>query len=463
MALNAWKDNGRQGFFAMATGTGKTVTALNCLLELYKETGHYRCLVLVPTLSLVEQWQRELRKFNFLNIVKISSKERNWKDDITRITAGAYIESNSSYVVIVTYASFARNSVLAWLEELPQDTLVIADEAHNLGSPLLIQAMNRLQLEMRIGLSATAKRQFDHIGNAAINRYFRISGSYTFEYSMKDAIANGVLCHYEYFPHLVNLNESEMEDYAVLSHKIAKFYDPETDSFEDDPVLTALLIKRKRIIHKAAAKIFVFESIIKRLYAEKGTLKYTMVYAPEGVSPSDDIYYAALDDRDIVEEEGTPMIDIYTKLVSQVHPLVTVEQFTAKDTDRSRILEDFTTGATNVLVAMKCLDEGIDIPRAENAVFISSTGNPRQFIQRRGRILRTHKDKPKACIHDLVVAPYIDHSFESFNMERSLLRNELRRVEDFASLSDNPAFTEAVLHDIADYYGLNLFNDEQDR
>ena len=462
-ALNAWNANGRQGFFAMATGTGKTVTALNCLLDLYKETGRYRCLILVPTLSLVEQWQRELRKFNFTNIVCISSKERCWKDDITRITAGAYIDQSSSYAVIVTYASFARNAVFAWLEELPEDTLVIADEAHNLGSPLLIQVMNRLQLPMRLGLSATAKRQYDHIGNAAINRFFRISDHYTFEYSMKDAIANGVLCHYEYFPHLVSLSESEMEEYASLSHKIAKFYNPDTDTFDDDPILTALLIKRKRIIHKASAKIPVFEDIINKLYQEKGSLKYTMVYAPEGVSPSEDIYYSVLNDCDVVEDENLPMIDIYTKLVSRVHPLVTVEQFTAKDTDRSRILEDFSSGTTHVLVAMKCLDEGIDIPRAENAIFISSTGNPRQFIQRRGRILRTHKDKPKACIHDLVVAPYIDHSFESFKMERSLLRNELRRVEDFASLSDNPAFTDAALRDITEYYGLNLHNDEQDR
>ncbi len=462
-ALNAWIANGCQGFFAMATGTGKTVTALNCLLDYYQNHGRYRCLVLVPTLSLVEQWVRELRKFNFTNIVKISSKERSWKDNITRITASAYLDKTSSFAVISTYASFARTTVLAWLEELPNDTLVIADEAHNLGSPLLIQAMNRLPLKMRLGLSATAKRQYDHIGNAAINRYFNISDHYTFEYSMKEAIANDVLCHYVYFPHVVRLNETEMEYYSTLSRKIAKFYHPDTDSFDDDPILTALLIKRKRIIHKAAAKIPAFESIINRMYEEKGTLKYTMVYAPEGVSPSDDIYYAAIDDQDLVEEDGLPMINIYTKIVSQVNEKITVEQFTSKDTDRPRILEDFTNGVTQVLVAMRCLDEGIDVPRAENAIFISSTGNPRQFIQRRGRILRTHPDKPKACIHDLVVAPYVELSYEAFRMERSLIRNELRRVQDFATLADNPEYTEEALSEIVDYYGLNLLSDEQDR
>ena len=462
-ALNSWIANGCQGFFAMATGTGKTVTALNCLLNYFQDHGRYRCLVLVPTLSLVEQWVRELRKFGFTFIVKISSKERSWKDDITRITASAYLDESSSFVIISTYASFAKTSVLAWLEDLPNDTLVIADEAHNLGSPLLIQAMNRLPLKMRIGLSATAKRQYDPIGNAAINRYFNIGDHYTFEYSMEAAIENKVLCHYEYYPHVARLNENEMEYYSMLSRKIAKYYHPDTDTFDENPFLTALLIKRKRVIHKAAAKIPAFESIINSLYKEKGTLKYTMVYAPEGVSPSDDIYYAAIDDQDFVEDDNLPMINLYTKIVSQVNEKITVEQFTSKDTDRPRILEDFTNGLTQVLVAMKCLDEGIDIPRAENAIFISSTGNPRQFIQRRGRILRMHPDKSKACIHDLVVAPYVEYSYEAYRMERSLLQNEFRRVRDFSSLADNPEYTNNALAEIVDYYSLNLFSDEQDR
>ena len=252
-----------------------------------------------------------------------------------------------------------------------------------------------------------------------------------------------------------------MEEYSILSKKIGKFYDPETDSFEDSPVLTALLIKRKRIIHKAIAKVFEFEKIINQIYKENGTLKYTMVYSPEGMNPPDSIYYEAIEDDDFIEDDTLPMIDIYTKIVSQVHPRITVEQFTSKDNDRERILGDFTSGATNVLVAMKCLDEGIDVPRAETAIFIASTGNPRQFIQRRGRILRTHPDKDKAKIYDLVIAPYIDHSYETFEMERSLIRNELKRVADFAALSDNPGHTSKVLDEIVNYYGINLFGNEQ--
>lgn len=127
-ALNTWKENGCQGFFAMATGTGKTVTALNCLLDSYMEKGRYRCLILVPTISLVDQWQKECRRFNFNNIVRISSKESHWKDDITRITASALFNQSASYVIIVTYASLVKKEVVSWIDELPNDTLVNADD-----------------------------------------------------------------------------------------------------------------------------------------------------------------------------------------------------------------------------------------------------------------------------------------------------------------------------------------------
>lgn len=461
-ALNTWKEHGCQGFFAMATGTGKTVTALNCLLDSYMEKGRYRCLILVPTISLVDQWQKECRRFNFNNIVRISSKERHWKDDITRITASALFDQSSSYVIIVTYASLVKKEVVAWIDELPNDTLVIADEAHNIGTENLITSINSLSFKKRIGLSATPHRQFDRKGNEAIKRYFNIKDGYTYEYSMGEAIQNGVLCHYEYFPHVVHLNEEEMVEYYALSKKIAKFYDPYTDTFKDSPALTALLIKRKRIIHKAYGKINEFTRIVNDMFEEKGSLKYTMVYSPEGVCPDEVLYTTELEDRDTLDDEELPMIDIYTKIVSEVEPHVTVEQFTSKEGNRGEILENFTNGSTHVLVAMKCLDEGVDVPRAENAIFCASTGNPRQFIQRRGRILRMHPEKRRAYIHDLVVAPYVDTEFETYRMERSLIKNELRRVRDFALLADNPEYAENTLQEILEYYDLNFKDDEQD-
>lgn len=278
---------------------------------------------------------------------------------------------------------------------------------------------------------------------------------------MAEAIEKGVLCKYRYFPHVVNLNEDEMEQYLILSKQIAKFFHDDTEMFDDDPVLTALLLKRKRIIHKAVNKLVKFKEIINDLYREKGNLKYTMIYAPEGVCP-DDSYYNVVDDRDEIEDSGDeiPLINLYTMLVAETNKYTTVEQFTARETDRDRILRDFANGVTDVLVAMKCLDEGVDVPRAENAIFCASTGNPRQFIQRRGRILRIHENKSMAYIHDLVVVPYVDYDIESFNMERSLLKRELLRVSDFAKIATNSSYTENVLKEIIEYYELNLYEHE---
>lgn len=461
-ALDAWIENKYKGFFAMATGTGKTITSLNCLLHLYREEGSYKCLILVPTISLVDQWKKECTRFGFRNIIKISSKERGWKDAVMRIVTNSYFNlKNISYVIIATYASFAKSETCSRIEELSASTLLIADEAHNMGSTLMLKAMKRVVFQRRIGLSATPHRQYDPHGNRSINDFFGIKDHYTFEYSMAEAIEKGVLCKYRYFPHVVNLNEDEMEQYLILSKQIAKFFHDDTEMFDDDPVLTALLLKRKRIIHKAVNKLVKFKEIINELYREKGNLKYTMIYAPEGVCP-DDSYYNVVDDRDEIDDNGDeiPLINLYTMLVAETNKYTTVEQFTARETDRDRILRDFANGVTDVLVAMKCLDEGVDVPRAENAIFCASTGNPRQFIQRRGRILRIHENKSMAYIHDLVVVPYVDYDIESFNMERSLLKRELLRVSDFAKIATNSSYTENVLKEIIEYYELNLYEHE---
>ena len=257
----------------------------------------------------------------------------------------------------------------------------------------------------RIGLSATPERQFDEEGNKALLSFFGAEEKYTYEYSMAEAIEKGVLCRYLYFPHIVRLTESEMDAYAELSVKIAKFANSEGELKKDNSLLTALLLKRKRIIHKAYNKKHSFENIINKLYKENGTLKYTLVYVPEGNEP-DDIADIFSDRENIaIDIESQHLIDQYSAIVRDVHPRVTVKQFTSNSGDRERILEEFAAGRLEVLTSMKCLDEGVDVPQSQVAIFCASTGNPRQFIQRRGRILRQSKSTHKhlAIIHDLIV------------------------------------------------------------
>lgn len=463
IAFENWKNNNQQGLFAMATGTGKTITSLNCLLEIYKKTGYYKALILVPTITLVNQWENECKKFNFSSIVKVSSKSK-WKNDFASILTRERLfpTEQVSYIVISTYASFARTSIFAELNQLPPKTLLIADECHNMGSGTLLKLLPKINCKRRIGLSATPERQFDEEGNKKVSLFFNSETNYTYEYTMEEAINNGVLCRYYYYPHLVSLTESEMSDYKEVSLKISKLYNNDSDSFNNSAVLTSLLLARKRIIHKAFNKKSIFLDVIGQEYKKRGDLKYTLIYVPEGTDPNDYFETDFFSDNDEIEndDESRTLIDVFTKAVKDIDKRTTIKQFTATTNEKEYILEQFASGEIDVLTSMKCLDEGVDVPRSELAIFCASTGNPRQFIQRRGRILRTHKDKKFAYIHDLVVIPEINANSESYRMERNMLKKELERVNNFASLSENSSYTVNTLLDTMNYYNLNLYNND---
>lgn len=445
----------------MATGTGKTLTSLNCLLQIYNKTNCYKAIILVPTITLVEQWEGECKKFNFNNIVKVCSKYPQWQTEIDRIKLKETMDSSSaSYIIISTYASFVRDKVFPVLNSFPKKRLLfIADEAHNMGSGRMMDKIGGIPYLRRIGLSATPKRQFDDDGNRQLYEFFGSSKQFTFEYSMQEAIDNGFLCRYYYYPHIVRLTDAEMAEYMEISRKLAKMYSSSKKDFKKgDDILKILLLKRKRIIQKAINKEEVFRQIVNGRYTEKGNLKYTLVYAPEGNRIDDnssDIY----DTVEVIgdDEETNHIIDKYTQIVQEISPITTVKKFTSDSSDRDKILSDFANGDLEVLTSMKCLDEGVDVPRSELAIFCASTGNPRQFIQRRGRILRTHKDKKYAYIHDLVVVPEISSASETFEMERSLLEGELIRVRDFALMSENAHISIQQLKDILEYYNLSIF------
>ena len=468
LAFDNWKNNGQKGLFAMATGTGKTITSLNCLLEIYKRKGYYKAIILVPTITLVNQWEQECRKFRFSNIIKVYSKNLGWRDEVERVHFNEKYKSDKdpevSYIIISTYASYSREKVFNVLNGFDKRrVLVIADECHNMGSGSLVKRLKEIPYLRRIGLSATPERQFDENGNNKLRKFFGSEEHYTYEYSMKEAIDKGVLCRYMYYPHIVKLTSDEMDAYLELSEKISRYFNYNTCSFdEQDEMLKRLLLARKRIIHKAVNKLAMFKEIIQKRFEEKGNLKYSLIYVPEGNRPD---YIGSADDFDHTEEiaddnDAEHLINQYTLAVTEIDRSVTVRKFVSGQQDREEILSDFAAGKLHVLTSMKCLDEGVDVPRSELAIFCSSTGNPRQFIQRRGRVLRTHKDKKMAELHDLVVVPEVSPNSNSYRMEQSLLRGELARVNNFALLSENPSYSEMELRGVLDHYGLNLYNND---
>lgn len=468
LAFENWKNNGQKGLFAMATGTGKTITSLNCLLEIYKRNGYYKAIILVPTITLVNQWEKECWKFNFGNIIKVYSKNTEWRSKIELLQmAEKYRKPNEptqNFIIISTYASFARENVFSILNSFERTkVLLIADEAHNMGSPSILKRLGTINYLRRIGLSATPERQFDDDTNKKLYRFFGAEEKFTFEYSMEEAIQKGVLCKYYYYPHLVKLTDEEMTNYIELSEKISKYFNYNSGEFDKkDEILMGLLLARKRIIHKAANKLGAFKKIIKERYERNGNLKYSLIYVPEGNKPD---YFSDSDIFDKSEQVADDavsdhLIDVYTEAVMKIDKYITVRKFVSGQKDRDAILADFAKGRLQVLTSMKCLDEGVDVPRSELAIFCASTGNPRQFIQRRGRVLRTHPDKYMAVIHDLVVAPEVSATSSSYKMEQSLLKGELMRVKNFSMLSENPSYSQMELKSVMEHFGLNMYNND---
>ncbi len=258
-AFNRWKSNGQKGLFAMATGTGKTITSLNCLLEIYKKSGCYKALILVPTTTLVEQWEKECNKFNFNNVIKVCSKYTGWQTSLAniRMLELSNPDNKQSYIIISTYASFIRPDNFIELNQLPRKKLLlIADEAHNMGSGRIVKRLQDIKYLRRVGLSATPERQFDEEGNVRLMNFFGCDDSYTFEYSMEEAIQKGALCKYYYYPHLVRLTDDEMAEYVELSYKIAKIINREDEDSKD--ILKNFCLSVSRLSTKREIKKMYF-------------------------------------------------------------------------------------------------------------------------------------------------------------------------------------------------------------
>jgi len=458
-AFENWKKNNKQGLFAMATGTGKTITSLNCLLQEYFDIGFYNALILVPTMSLVEQWEKECSKFNFTeNIVKVYSAN-NWQTQLARLETLKLLNSNFSFLIIATYASFLTKKFQNQLKQLPQNTLLIADEAHNMGSPSILKKLKFIHLTKRIGLSATPERQYQEEINNTIREFFgeKPNVDYTFSYTMEDAIKKEpkALCPYRYYPQIVKLTDSEFKEYTDFTRRIVAMH-PKTD--DEKEIFNRLCIARQRIIHKAENKLDVFKFILHEEFKKRGNLKYTLIYVPEGLADEDTIFDASK--TDILQETDADrnLLNLYTRTINEEIDGITVRQFIGETNseDRKAILKNFANGDLQVITSMKCLDEGIDVPRSELAIFCASTGNPRQFIQRRGRVLRLSEGKDEAVIYDLIVVPDASGDEALFNTERNEVEKELRRIRDFAEMSENKHYTRQVLQEILMYYNLTL-------
>ena len=433
-ALNAWKARQFLGVLSMATGAGKTVTALYGICRLFEAFKKMFVVISVPYQSLADQWIDELRDFGMLGIPCFGSRH-DWEAELRRSIPLYEAKAQPIVVCVVvqrTLQSEAFQQLLATVSG--ERFLFIADECHYFGGAGLRAAAPE-NAQLRLGLSATPTHYFDQDRNSRVRDYF---GETCFDYGLGDALRDGVLTPYRYYVHPVPLSPDEADSYLELSEKISKLAGMQFSSAveeSEDSALNLLLFQRARLLGNAAGKLPLLRRLLDGLAPERCTL----FYCGDG----------SLDDDG---GELSRQIDRVSKLLFDLG--WRVAQFTADEPRQERrgILDAFRIGALDGLVAMKCLDEGIDVPACRTAYILASSRNPKQFIQRRGRILRRSPGKEYAVIHDFMPILPLAPGNRPDSVERGLLVTELARVAEFASLATNATEATEALRPILELY-----------
>jgi DNA phosphorothioation system restriction enzyme len=431
-AVASWLKNKGRGTLKMATGSGKTITALAITTELYHKIGLKVLLVICPYRHLVSQWAKECQKFNLQPILAFESVY-NWQSSLAIQLYNIQAETQQFLTIITTNSTFITDGFQSHLKFFPDRSLIVGDEAHHLGTNRLEECLPRT-IGLRLALSATPERYFDDQGTEVLFNYF--GAVLQPEFSLKDAINQGALVRYYYYPILVELTEQEALTYAKLTKRIGWSLAQNND-LANNETLTSLLMKRSRLIGAASNKL----TALKNLMQERLDTSHTLFYCGDGNVDHPAIMYRR-------------QLEAVTHLLGKELGY-RVNTYTAETplTERELLQKQFERGELQGLVAIHCLDEGVDIPAIQNAVILASTGNPRQFIQRRGRILRPHPSKERATLFDMIVMPpELDR--ETWEVERNLLKKELKRFLEFASLADNAQEAKDQLGILTEKYDL---------
>ena len=462
-AITEWQKRNYRGIFDMATGTGKTYTGLGALTTLSKNIGHKLAAIIVcPYQHLVEQWVEDILKFNIDPIIGYSdSSQKDWpkrlKDAIR--DQKLKVRGKEFFCFICTNATFSSDYVQTQLAKIKSDTLLMVDEAHNFGAPYL-SCLLYDNYKYRLALSATLDRHNDEEGTAKLYDFF---GEKCIEYTLDRAIEEKKLTKYKYYPIVVTLTEEELEAYDNLSYEIGKcIMKGKNGKMELSSRGEKLALKRSRIVAGAKNKLTMLEEVIQPYIHDKHILVYCG--ATKGLEQNQD--------RTDVDSEDIRQIDAVTDLLGNKLGME-VSQFTSKESveEREVLKREFSAGDTlKVLIAIKCLDEGVNIPKIKTAFILASTTNPKEYIQRRGRVLRLAEGKEYAEIYDFITLPYDTESVTSLTEAQvkrnsTLVKNELRRAEEFSRIAVNMVESASLIDEIKDAYGiqeLNWNNEEED-
>lgn len=428
-ALNKWKENNYRLLFEMATGTGKTRTAIAGIKYLNQTKKRLITIITTPQNTLSKQWKDEVdaQKLVFNENTIVDGSVPKWEELLVKLLLknGAGM---ADHICLYTTHSTASSGKFtqAFLNNLNFDTdvLFIGDETHWLGAPKLQQALLPIY-KYRIGLSATPSRWYDDSGTTKLIDYY---GNANFEFTIKDALTEynpltgkHFLVNYHYLISKVSLNESETTEYKEISAKISKLWNMKDNNPEAALSLERLIERRANIIKNADAKYAQLESILDKLQT-KGRIENLIVF----VSP----------------QQITSVLNILASKGIIFHKLTEKEgtkpdkRFGGKS-EREHIISKFKSKEYQAIVAIKCMDEGIDIPTADIGILMASSTNPREYIQRVGRIIRQSPNKMHAELYDICVDTINILDDEFVAIERKIKAKEQIRLKEIAENSIN--------------------------
>lgn len=447
-AIQNWKENGYCGIYDMATGTGKTLTALASIEQLFSDNHKRLGVVIVcPYQHLVEQWVEDIVRFGIKPIVGYSSSsQKSWKKNLAQAVRSFNLRVSDFFCFITTNASFVTKTVQDQIGILSEDVVFVVDEAHNMGATNYRRYLPD-NIKYRLGLSATIDRHNDESGTTALAEYF---GKKCIAYSLKDAIDSQMLTRYYYYPVLTYLDQDELSDYLSITGQLAKAIHKKNGKVVLTERAKQLLIKRSRVVAGARGKL----PELQRQIAPHIDDKHILVYCGATTVRDED-------DADFSKRQ----IDLVADLLGNTLNM-RVGRFTSQESaqERAQIREAFAEGnALQVLVAIKCLDEGVNIPSIKTAFILASSTNPKEYIQRRGRVLRKFPGKEFAVIYDFITLPFPVNTIATQNSTiidstKGLIKRELIRMMDFADIAENPSSTFDLVYDLK--HGFNISEEE---
>lgn len=455
-AIDEWEKRNYIGIYDMATGTGKTLTGLSSIVRLFEHNNNICTVIICPYIHLVTQWVEDIVKFNINPIIGFSaSSQKNWKERLDRaVYKRNYKDGPDGYFCfITTVATFKSDYVQLKLKKIKKDIIIVADEAHNLGAQNAQKHLIPEQYKYRLALSATLNRHHDEQGTNALYDFF---GEKCIEYTLERAIQEHYLVPYKYYPIIVSLDQDEREAYEDLSKSISQeiLLDSKTGKKKLSERGKLLCILRSRIIAGCHQKIHALMSAIKPYQGDNKILVYC-----GAVKFNEDIYEPDNDDN-----TNRQIIEVCKRLHNDLDFRVT--KFTAEETSEERqiIIKKFTEGKDlHIITAIKCLDEGVNIPSIKTAFILASSTNSKEYIQRRGRVLRKFEGKDFAEIYDFITLPCDIDTIQNKSLDenlifRGLAKNELARILEFSNLAMNRFESQNIIESIRRSF--NIKNNE---